>query len=74
MFNTSLPNLIQGADFLKRNKNIHVAILLLILILGVLIVHVILNVNVYIVYSASLGTIFMIGLIIFLIVLLIFKT
>ncbi|MFS0862015.1 hypothetical protein [Fredinandcohnia sp. 179-A 10B2 NHS] len=57
-----------------RNKNVNSVIFLLFILLLVLIVHVIIHVKVYIVYGASLGSIFMIGLIIFLILLLYFKT
>ncbi|AND41451.1 hypothetical protein A361_20550 [Cytobacillus oceanisediminis 2691] len=57
-----------------RNKNVNIIILLLFCLLIMLIVHVFLHVKVYIVYSASIGSIFMIGLIIFLICFLYFKS
>ncbi|MBE4909862.1 hypothetical protein IM538_13535 [Cytobacillus suaedae] len=58
---------------MRRNKNVDLVIFLLFCLLIMLIVHVILHVKVFVVYSASLGSIFMIGLIIFLIVLLYLK-
>ncbi|MGX6445101.1 hypothetical protein ACWM35_17955 [Neobacillus sp. K501] len=58
---------------MNRNKNVQVVVFLLFVLLIILIVNVILHVKIYIVYSTGVGPIFLIGLIIFLIVLLYFK-
>ncbi|MDM5327090.1 hypothetical protein [Neobacillus sp. CF12] len=56
-----------------RNRNVQIAILVLICILVILIVHAILHIKIYIVYSTGVGPILLIGLIIFLIALLYFQ-
>ncbi|PLS02451.1 hypothetical protein [Neobacillus cucumis] len=58
---------------MKRNKNVQLTIFLLCILLIILIVHAILHIKIYFVYSTSLGPIFLIGLIIFLIALLYYK-
>ncbi|MFP7296716.1 hypothetical protein [Neobacillus niacini] len=57
----------------NRNRNVHMAILVLIGILVILIIHAILHIKIYIVYSTGMGSILLIGLIIFLIALLYFQ-
>ncbi|MEH7073609.1 hypothetical protein [Neobacillus drentensis] len=57
----------------NRNRNVQLTIVVLVCLLVILIVHAILNIRVYFVYSTGIGPIFLIGLIIFLIALLYFK-
>ncbi|PEQ93226.1 hypothetical protein CN481_12920 [Bacillus sp. AFS006103] len=57
----------------NRNKNVQLTIFLLFCILIILIIHALLNIRIYFVYSTGFGPIFLIGLIIFLIALLFFK-
>ncbi|MCM3727058.1 hypothetical protein M3226_15345 [Neobacillus cucumis] len=58
---------------MNRNKNVQLTIFLLSCLLIILIVHAILHIKIYFVYSTSLGPIFLIGLIIFLIAILYYK-
>ncbi|MCM3117840.1 hypothetical protein M3610_21540 [Neobacillus sp. MER 74] len=57
----------------NRNKNVQLTIVILVCLLAILIVHALLNIRIYFVYSTGLGPIFLIGLILFLIALLYFK-
>lgn len=68
-FYTSLKE----ADTLYRNRNVNIAIFLLFCLLIILIVNVFLHVKIYIVYSSGIGPLFVIGLVIFLIVLFYYK-
>ncbi|KIY23088.1 hypothetical protein UB32_04850 [Mesobacillus subterraneus] len=52
---------------MNRNKKLQVTIFLLLGLLLILLIHVILHTKVYVVFSASLGSVFLIGLILFLI-------
>jgi hypothetical protein len=62
-----------GAVSLYRNKNVNLILFLLFCLLLILVVHIIMNVRIYLVYSTGIGPILVIGLIIGLIVLLYFK-
>jgi hypothetical protein len=57
----------------NRNRNVQIAILVLLGILVILIIHAILHIKIYIVFSTGVGPILLIGLIIFLITLLYFQ-
>ncbi|MEH7416833.1 hypothetical protein V7266_16225 [Neobacillus drentensis] len=58
---------------MNRNKSVQLTIFLLCCLLMILIIHAILHIRIYFVYTTSLGPIFLIGLIIFLIALLYYK-
>lgn len=65
--------LLEGGHYLNRNKNVQIILFLLCVLLLVLIVNVITHLKIYIVYSSGVGPIFVIGLIIFLIILLYYQ-
>ncbi|WP_175990550.1 hypothetical protein [Bacillus sp. Marseille-Q1617] len=58
---------------MKRNANVNAVIFVLFFLLIIHVIRIILHAKIYIVYSMGVGPLFLIGLIIFLIVLLYFK-